>query len=306
MISLKVLGISKSEKVAFCEIIKRSYGLSEILGKGNIKVSEKLDINSVHKTDCLNCKVVTRAIGDKSYDWLILEDSIPRSSSEIAYLILEDDLLAANLLIQEIILNGDAKDILIQIIRIYYQYLSFKFDMPYSIDFDDNLYFEELDIEEILIDRFNDHELSLTDKYLKKLATFKSIVNKRYDNIDFFQLGNVISKDELIKIYYLNTEVELKKYYGKTIGQILKIDPHYIIWCICNLNHFADVSLCTGINKESFSVNLIKIEIKAVQDTARTAMNKKTREEKQLYNEMLNDGIREAYNDDPSNLWNTD
>ncbi|MGI6310587.1 MAG: hypothetical protein ACOXZU_03515 [Bacteroidales bacterium] len=41
-----------------------------------------------------------------------------------------------------------------------------------------------------------------------------------------------------MKSYYLNTKFKFGKFKGKTLREILRIQPSYIDWCIVNLDHF--------------------------------------------------------------------
>ncbi|QED38991.1 hypothetical protein FK178_15260 [Antarcticibacterium arcticum] len=41
-----------------------------------------------------------------------------------------------------------------------------------------------------------------------------------------------------MKIYYLDTCFNFGKYEGKTLEEVISIQPDYINWCILNLDHF--------------------------------------------------------------------
>jgi hypothetical protein len=43
-------------------------------------------------------------------------------------------------------------------------------------------------------------------------------------------------------LYYLNTTFSFGKHKGKTVKEVLEIEPSYIKWCILNLNHFCILS----------------------------------------------------------------
>jgi hypothetical protein len=48
----------------------------------------------------------------------------------------------------------------------------------------------------------------------------------------------VILKTEHMKFYNLDTEFTFGKFEGKTVREILNIQPSYIDWCAINLDHF--------------------------------------------------------------------
>jgi hypothetical protein len=45
-------------------------------------------------------------------------------------------------------------------------------------------------------------------------------------------------KNKVFKHYYIESELTFGKYNGKSIEQIIEIQPSYIEWCILNLEHF--------------------------------------------------------------------
>lgn len=42
-----------------------------------------------------------------------------------------------------------------------------------------------------------------------------------------------------MKYYYSDTVFTFGKYEGKTLQDVMRIDPDYVNWCLANLDHFA-------------------------------------------------------------------
>lgn len=317
MINLEILSISKSGKLARCQAMKVFYGVSKIIGTGNIKISDVLQIGSIQKTKFLSCSIKTKVFNDKKISLIVLEDAIHPISAKIVHLIFENKIDEANTLIKLIIGSNEnfKNDILHQVAGAYMQYLYKKFNINYESNFealnydDRTVYLENtsVNIEEMNLP-------SYFETHLQRLSDCVNTLRKKPDDIDFFDLSFVLRKENLIKIYYVDTLLKFGKFSESSIKDVLQINPKYLKRCILNLEHFAGPSIVimaidvygAEIDERALIVNLIKLKIKSIQDEARSLQKQKEREEIDVYNNMLNDGMREAFNDDPSNLWNLD
>ena len=318
MIKLEVLKISNSGKAVYCQATKLSCKEIKNVGRGNITVSESVEVGTVHNTDYLSCTTQTKIVDDKKVTWLLLEDKINHVSSVINHFLLENKVEDAYSILRGALIKNDENlhAILIESTGQYYEFCLNKYNLTYD------LYYESIQYEnkELNVQRtrlsFKEGSLQypLLDRYKNKLSRYEEILSKDYEDIETYDLTNILQKEELVKVYKLTDQIGFGKYKSKSLREVTLYDSAYLIWCIKNLNHFAVglmayVSICAfAVENEPISllINEYKLKIYSNQYEANRLYKQKVKENKIIYQNWVNEGLREAFNNDPSNLWNID
>lgn len=108
----------------------------------------------------------------------------------------------------------------------------YNFNDWYLFNFDINMYLLALilkDGKNIQIDETNPIFIELNK--LKESSELKLDEGLKLSN-DEENIGKLIA-------YQINFKFGFGKYENQTINEIIKLNPHYILWCIVNLKHFA-------------------------------------------------------------------
>ena len=123
-----------------------------------------------------------------------------------------------------------------------------------------------------------------------------------------------------MKIYTLDTEFTFGKYEGKTVKEVLELQPNYIDWCAINLDHFyiSDEAI-TEIKEIKPDFTITEEGKQKLADKYSTWENEQEQDDYDDYDDYSpsyekyggaygydDDTIDSAFEGDPENYWNID
>lgn len=98
-------------------------------------------------------------------------------------------------------------------------------------------------------------------KYIDLTQLRESYRNKKNTNTEISSDEENASK---LTVYYWDWILKFGKYKGKTISEMIDIDPHYILWCIINLKHFSvipDLLVDNHFVKNSYFLSAVETNL---------------------------------------------
>jgi hypothetical protein len=123
-----------------------------------------------------------------------------------------------------------------------------------------------------------------------------------------------------MKFYTLDTEFTFGKYEGKTVKEVLELQPNYIDWCAINLDHFyiSDEAI-TEIKEIKPDFTITEEGKQKLADKYSTWENEQEQDDYDDYDDYSpsyekyggaygydDDTIDSAFEGDPENYWNID
>ena len=123
-----------------------------------------------------------------------------------------------------------------------------------------------------------------------------------------------------IKMYDLNTQIKFGRFSGKTITEIIEIEPTYIEWCIKHLDHFLiSVEVLNSIT-EKYSTFKFSSELDEIIDSKKESwqmQNYKEIDDRPSYGYysgtyaqdvegLSDDFINDVLDGNPDAYWNID
>lgn len=123
-----------------------------------------------------------------------------------------------------------------------------------------------------------------------------------------------------MKFYTLDTEFTFGKYEGKTVKEVLELQPNYLDWCAINLDHFyISDEIITEIKEIKPDFTISEEGKQKLADKYSTWENEQEQDTYDDYDDYSpsyekyggaygydDDTIDNAFEGDPENYWNID
>lgn len=123
-----------------------------------------------------------------------------------------------------------------------------------------------------------------------------------------------------MKFYTLDTEFTFGKYEGKTVKEVLELQPNYLDWCAINLDHFyISDEIITEIKEIKPDFTISEEGKQKLADKYSTWENEQEQDDYDAYDDYSpsyekyggaygydDDTIDNAFEGDPENYWNID
>lgn len=108
----------------------------------------------------------------------------------------------------------------------------YEFNDWYLFDLDINMY-----LLAIILKEGKNIQINETNPIFINLNNLKETINKKLE--EGIELSNEEENIDKLIAYQIYSKLGFGKYENKKINEIIKLNPHYILWCIINLKHFA-------------------------------------------------------------------